>query len=499
MAWFIAGIVLPIIIWATAEVLTGVQPELFHDLPFWLKPFIFQLSHGGLMTVGAIEAVLIVWVISACAHPLTPQRRNLVFTHSTKKPWTWNQQPVAIIAGYLYEYAELASRIYKDGVQPVNEWSPVTDFPDGAAKQVCEKVGLRCGIWVKQSQYRLPTVAVVFRGTRPASLTDWKSWKPSYLDWRANLRFIFEWVFRCKTHYTVIRTDVFKTAVRSSLDKLLKQWRTDQPDKTIDSFRIVAVGHSLGAGLAEYFAYEFEFSESTNSESTTLENKQIVQLSVEEVFAFDSSPISGRLFPKTGLWEKNAKKMIIHQAFERGEALAYLRFLLKPLYRRFVEFPTVFTSRFNFTKSLAPMAGHSMPRLAEALNEFRNLPAPREVNNSDRVEQFRMIYDYIKFHIGLYVGTPLVIMILAVILRVEKNPPFVAGMIDMVLLYLLAGIHAAWFMGTHLNRKWESDFLDEFEESAFKPTRSFWHHWMYWSGLIVGLSGIGLSKIWMYE
>jgi len=40
-------------------------------------------------------------------------------------------------------------------------------------------------------------------------------------------------------------------------------------------------------------------------------------------------------------------------------------------------------------------------------------------------------------------------------------------MVMMVSLYIIAGIHAAWFMGTHVNAQWNGDFLEEFERAAY--------------------------------
>lgn len=497
MGWFILFIIL-IIVWATLEILTVV------DLcgPLWLKPLIFDLGTGGLMVIGAIEAVLIVWTISVRMRPLTPQREALVYRHCSMEPEEWSEKPVAEYATQLHTYAKLAASIYEMDPKPVieiegdiDEWLHLRDFPDTAAKQECLKVGLHCGIWVCQIQ-QIPVAAVVFRGTRPTRLNNWQSVKAFCQDWRSNFRWVFKWLPGSRDHYTVIGTDIFQRSLISSL----KKWKHEN---NIERFDLVAVGHSLGGGLAQFMAYTFP------------ESKEINHISVSKVYAFDSSPVSARCSAERGLCERNAEKLEIHHVFEHGEILAFvrlfLRTLLHTLHRKLVlkplrklfrkllwepENPVVYTYRFNFTKSINPLASHSMSDLAKALKDFRSMANPTQPDNSVRLEQLKMIYDYIKFHIGLYIGTPPVLVILAQGLGVERKPPFVAGIFDMVFLYLIAGMQAGWFMGNHVNRRWSSDFLNEFEASAFEPRRSFWHHWIYWSGLIVGLSGIWLSLYW---
>ena len=74
----------------------------------------------------------------------------------------------------------------------------------------------------------------------------------------------------------------------------------------------------------------------------------------------------------------------------------------------------------------------------------------------------------------------------------KNNDPkyYFAGLWVMVGMYVLAGMHAAGFMGNHVNRQWRKDYLEEFENRAFKLRRRFIHHWFYWAGLAVGLTGL---------
>lgn len=421
-----------------------------------------------LMAAGAILAVFVVWVIFRWSRRLDAQRKQIVYVRTPQRSSYSVEKHVAKSARVLYEYAALAARIYEDRNKPVRGWSRWVDVPDQDTKQMCEEVGLHWGVWEKKSNP--PIVAVVFRGTRGTNCKDWKS----------NLRRLqpLKKLRNYSDHYTVVER-VVGHALVSKLNALKGQNNTLQ-------FQLVAVGHSLGGGLAQFFAYTFPRDEA------------IDHTSVSRVFAFDWSPVSGwSSVANKELRDKNAEKLEIYQVFEHGEVLAFLRLLVRSLlslFPRSRKSPRIWTYRFNYTKSSGPTASHSMNDFAAALARFRNLDPPTKVADLERLQQLQMIYDYIKFHIGLYIGTPSVLMIFAQGLGIEQKTPFLAGMADMVILYLVAGIHAGWFMGTHVNTKWLSDYLDEFEEVAFSPERRFLHHWTYWAGLIVGISGIVLSK-----
>ena len=78
------------------------------------------------------------------------------------------------------------------------------------------------------------------------------------------------------------------------------------------SVPLVATGHSLGAGLAERFAYSLKAQEGIPG--------------VKEVYAFDPSPVSGkRTVPG---WRQQAKGLTIYRIYNRGEILASVRSIL---------------------------------------------------------------------------------------------------------------------------------------------------------------------------
>src|SRR5262249_40164790 len=108
----------------------------------------------------------------------------------------------------------------------------------------------------------------------------------------------------------------------------------------------------------------------------------------------------------------------------------------------------------------------------------------------DRREQLKLIYDYIKFHIGLYLATPAALAVIADALGLKQSPFFVYGLGAAIAIFLVAGIHAANFMSRQVNNPWQSNYLQKFESEAFSWNRRFVHHSLYWAGLVLGLLGL---------
>ncbi len=111
------------------------------------------------------------------------------------------------------------------------------------------------------------------------------------------------------------------------------------------------------------------------------------------------------------------------------------------------------------------------------------------------LEQLKLIYDYIKFHIGLYVATPPVLVILAQGFNVVCSNWYVGGLGLMVITYLVSGISAGIFMGKYINTKWDNELLQTFSNNAYTRRRRFFHHSLYWIGLLFGLGGIAAGLI----
>jgi len=114
---------------------------------------------------------------------------------------------------------------------------------------------------------------------------------------------------------------------------------------------------------------------------------------------------------------------------------------------------------------------------------------------TNRLEQLKLIYDYVKFHIGLYLATPPVFAVVAESFRLEHASWFEAGLAAMIVVYLISGIHASFFMGRLINDPWDGAFLSQHEKAAFSRNRRFMHHTLYWVGLACGLAGLVLGYI----
>jgi hypothetical protein len=116
----------------------------------------------------------------------------------------------------------------------------------------------------------------------------------------------------------------------------------------------------------------------------------------------------------------------------------------------------------------------------------------------DKLDQLNLVYDYVKFHIQLYLATPAVLVLVADGLRVKQDRIFTYGLIGMIVVYVVAGIHAGLFMGRHVNEPRQEDFLKRFEQDAFSRGRRIMHHWLYWLGLAIGVGCLALSAARKY-
>jgi hypothetical protein len=112
------------------------------------------------------------------------------------------------------------------------------------------------------------------------------------------------------------------------------------------------------------------------------------------------------------------------------------------------------------------------------------------VQAADRRDQLKLIYDYIKFHIGLYLGTPAALSVIADALGVKQSGYFIGGLLVAIAIYIVAGINAGLFMSRQINDPWQADYLSKFEAAAFSPRRRFMHHSFYWFGLAALVIGL---------
>ncbi|MEU1428521.1 hypothetical protein ABZ412_15740 [Nocardia sp. NPDC005746] len=137
-----------------------------------------------------------------------------------------------------------------------------------------------------------------------------------------------------------------------------------------------------------------------------------------------------------------------------------------------------------------------MQHLRQSVRTFLDGSAwPEGVDDASRREQAKLMYDYIKFHIGLYLATPAAIGLLGSTFAVADKPSFQVGLATMMVIYLGAGLHASRFMGRFINVAWDQNVMATFEDKAFTFQRRVMHHWTYWLGLIIGLAGLLIAKL----
>jgi pimeloyl-ACP methyl ester carboxylesterase len=170
-------------------------------------------------------------------------------------------------------------------------------------------------------------VIVAFRGTE-TKLAD------LVLDGIANLRSLFRWA---------PIEDQYDQAAR-----LIRVLADKYPGCFHQYARVTVVGHSLGAGLAQYAAYSNQ--------------------SITAVYAFDSSFVTGFSEISQPLYRAQMRKkwdnLTIHRVHEHGEFLQPFRWLTESVFTPQPCSPTVRTVRFNTISSLNPFSSHSIEGLA---------------------------------------------------------------------------------------------------------------------------------------
>ncbi len=283
-------------------------------------------------------------------------------------------EPAATPAKKQWEYAALSENVYQEGrvkvgaksvplkqnlrmdlaefesackdesfALPVPGWNKWT-FP---SKELQERM-LRQGMYVEvlERTAHPHMIAVVFEGT---NFLQWQ-------DWMSNLRWFLRFVPGYEDQYITAAKELaeeFYAAITSPEGP----YRISDSTRRLETregvpVRIVATGHSLGGGLAQHFAYAFKQPE-----------REPYGPKVDEVFAFDPSPVTGWFSAKNPPRNYNATGLRIHRIFEHGEILAYLRLLTSRLAVTSQD-PAIWEYRYNFDSGTGLVANHSMRRLA---------------------------------------------------------------------------------------------------------------------------------------
>lgn len=190
------------------------------------------------------------------------------------------------------------------------------------------------------------TIVVVFEGTNFSELPDWK----------ANLRWFLRFIPGFKDQYTLAAGDVAAEFHDEIASRIRRNEAVLRDGKLYSlsgrPIRIVATGHSLGGGLAQYFAYTFR-----------QEPPDSMGPKVSEVFAFDPSPVTGWFSASDPPRTYNATNLTVNRMFEYGEVLSYIRLLTSRLAVS-AENPAIWEYRYNFDNETNVIKNHSMRRLA---------------------------------------------------------------------------------------------------------------------------------------
>lgn len=238
-------------------------------------------------------------------------------------------------AARLADHAALAAIVYRDGAEPCiadpRGWALSADPADTVDDRA---TGLYFEVWEHARE-----TAIVFRGTEGLQ------WR----DWWSNLR----WV----TRFLPIGLDQYD-ALRAVLGEVVARASARRP-----GVPIVAVGHSLGGGLAQHAAYACP--------------------DIVRALAFDPSPVTGfRSLPRD-VRTNNAKGLLILRIYEAGEILAYLRGGVRKFVALSTADPEIVEVRFNF-HGAGLITQHSIKRLAVDLYELTLPDQSREASHTSQ-------------------------------------------------------------------------------------------------------------------
>ena len=213
---------------------------------------------------------------------------------------------------------------------PLPGWSRWADFPfeDPALVTSADRQQLFFEVWQKGLPGEI--VAIVFRGTVPGK---WQTWTAD-----------FRWLSPLHEDQYTIAAENLASDFAQEVGKRIAN------GSLVNNVQLVAVGHSLGGGLAQEFAY-------------ALPNKPGIPR-ITQVYAFNPSPVTGFHSVPSAQRDLNTKTLKIDRIFEHGEILAYVRLLTSYVIPPSATDPAISEIRYNFDSSLDGVVNHSMARLA---------------------------------------------------------------------------------------------------------------------------------------
>lgn len=310
-------------------------------------------------SIGVTAAGLLLSLLTGCAS--FNQKNNEVWLRKPGERLLGSPAPVLATAREHWQYAWLSEAAYQetrgngpdgqercaiaDQILVENGWERWKDFPKGDLAAELQRVHLRADVWYNKTRNE---VAVAFGGTDFTSGPDWV----------ANLRWFIPG--DGNDQYTKVVRD-FIPAFRDQFVLLSK--RSDYP--ALARASLVSTGHSLGGGLAQQFAYARVLDPALPR--------------VDNVYAFNSSPVTGYFSVAQPLREANEQGLHIHRIYERGEILASVRSLLSVGYPPSASNPEITGVRyaFHWTPGVVNPRGaigqHSLLELAKSLTDAAEL------------------------------------------------------------------------------------------------------------------------------
>lgn len=273
-------------------------------------------------------------------------------------------QPAAEFAPLLVEYAVLAARAYPTeqlkrkmaGIQSLPEipgWFEVSDAPSEILSHTTRRGVGRVTCRVFRSTHReRPELVLAFPGMDLSKFSDW---------WAA-----LRWI----TRHVPALDDKFRQ-VRANTGTLIAWLR----DRYGSHNRLIAVGHSLGGGLAQQAAY------ATGG--------------FDEVLAFNPTFVTGWFeTANEEIRRANAKNLHIFRVYEDGEVLAFLWQIVEsffPLARP--PNPRVTRIRTHFYSGFAPFQKHKIVEMSNSLHALADLQGAARGSSSDLRQRIEALVD----------------------------------------------------------------------------------------------------------
>lgn len=206
---------------------------------------------------------------------------------------------------------------------------------------------LRVEVWLNERDPLNKKVAVCFGGT---VFSNWS-------DWEANLRW-----------FIPKHDDEYSLTVRNFAPAFAEAFKARYTinGKLDTSVEVYAVGHSLGGGLAQQFAYCMPDIPPVGDKPGAIGPK------ITKVYAFDPSPVTGFFSVPQQQRDANVQGLLTDRVYERGEVLASLRAITGLFVPPSRVNPEIWAIRYSLffgegNPFLLPLTGHSIVDLAMKL------------------------------------------------------------------------------------------------------------------------------------